>query len=147
MATFETPTDLQFNRGLIADPEGFARDAQAASWLYLCGEEFAGMEGGMSYASVQAAVPASANVVSDPPQPLDMDLARRQIAALDDLPRPTLVTCRTGPRSSALVYLYAGLRAGATPEEVLARAAADGAPFTGAEPLEAWVAQGLVELA
>ncbi len=57
MASFETPSDLQFNRGLIADPEGFARDAHAASWLFLCGEEFAGMEGGMSYASVQAAVP------------------------------------------------------------------------------------------
>ena len=33
-------------------------------------------------------------------------------AALDSLPRPTLVTCRAGPRSSALVYLYAGLKAG-----------------------------------
>ena len=25
------------------DPEGFARDADAASWLFLCGEEFAAM--------------------------------------------------------------------------------------------------------
>ncbi len=146
VAAFATPIDLGFNRGLIADPEAFARDAHAASWLFLCGEEFAGMEGGMSYASVQAAVAASANVVSDPPQTLDMALARRQVAALDGLPRPTLVTCRTGPRSSALVYLYAGLRARATPEEVLARAEADAAPFTGSEELKAWVALGLVEL-
>ena len=146
MTAFETPKDLRFNRGLIADPEGFARDGDAASWLFLCGEEFAGMEGGMSYASVQAAVAQSANIVSDPPRRLDMDLARAHVAALDELPRPTLVTCRTGPRSSALVYLYAGLRAGATPEEVLARAEADGAPFTGSEELRAWVAQGLAEL-
>ena len=146
MAGFESPTDLKFNRGLIADPEAFARDADAASWLFLCGEEFAAMEGGMSYAGVEAAVAESANVVSDPPQVLDMDLARRQVAALDQLPRPTLVTCRMGPRSSALVYLYAGLKAGATPDEVLARAEADGAPFAGSEDLKAWVVQGLDEL-
>lgn len=146
MAEFESPTDLEFNRGPIEDPEAFARDANAASWLFLCGEEFAAMEGGMSYASVQAAVGDSANVVSDPPRVLDMDLARRHVAALDQLPRPTVVTCRVGPRSSAVVYLYAGLKAGAGPDEVLARAEADGAPFAGSEELRAWVAQGLDEL-
>ena len=104
------------------------------------------MEGGMSYASVQAAVPESANVVSDPPRVMDVDLARQHVAALDQLPRPTLVTCRTGPRSSAVIYLYAGLRAGATPDEVLARAEADGAPFAGSDELKAWVTQGLDEL-
>jgi hypothetical protein len=146
MGEFESPRDLKFNRGLIADPQAFARAANAASWLFLCGEEFAAMEGGMSYASVQGAVARSANIVSDPPQVLDMDLARRHVAALDDLPRPTLVTCRTGPRSSALVYLYAGLRAGAAAGEVLARANADDAPFCGSDELKAWVAQGLDEL-
>src|SRR3954468_9708265 len=114
MPDFEAPTDLSNNRGLIADPEAFARERGAASWLFLCGEEFASMEGGMSYADVERVVPVAANVVSDPPVQLDLDLARRQIEALDGLPRPTLVTCRTGPRSSALIYLYAGLRAGAS---------------------------------
>src|SRR3712207_5205475 len=102
--------ELSHNTGLIADPAAFAHEHRAASWLYLCGEEFAAMEGGMSYADVQAAVDVSANIVADPPRILDMDIARRQVAALDDLPRPTLVTCRTGARSSALVYLYEGLR-------------------------------------
>jgi len=143
---FEKPADMTFNRGLIADPEALARDAGAASWLFLCGEEFATMDGGMSYADVQAAVAESANIVSDPPRVLDMDLARQHVAALDELPRPTLVTCRTGPRSSALVYLYAGLKAGATADEVLARAEDDGAPFTGSDELKAWVEQGLSEL-
>jgi hypothetical protein len=143
---FEGPADLTFNRALIADPAAFAREAGAASWLFLCGEEFAAMEGGMSYADVKAAVAESANVVSDPPRVLDMDLARRQVAALDELPRPTLVTCRVGPRSSALVYLYAGLQAGASADEVLARARADEAPFAGNEEIEAWVARGLDEL-
>jgi hypothetical protein len=146
MADFPSPTDLTHNRGLIADPAAFARDAGAASWLYLCGEEFATMEGGMSYASVQAAVAESANVVSDPPRELDMELARQHVAALDQLPRPTLVTRRTGPRSSAVIYLYAGLRASATADEVLARAEADGAPFCASDDLKAWVAQGLEEL-
>jgi hypothetical protein len=143
---FETPTDLMNNRGLIEDPEAFAQERGAASWLYLCGEEFASMEGGMSYADVQRAVPESANVVSDPPRQLSMDLARRQIDALDALPRPTLVTCRTGPRSSALIYLYAGLRDGASAEDVIARAEADEAPWAGSDELRAWVTEGLAEL-
>jgi hypothetical protein len=144
--TFPSPADLKHNRGLIDDPAAFAKEAGAASWLFMCGEEFASMEGGMSYADVQSAVPESENLIADPPREFDMDVARRGVAALDELPRPTLVTCRTGPRSSALVYLYAGLRSGASADEVLARAEADGAPFTQAEPLKAWVAQGLAEL-
>ena len=51
MVDFQSPIDLKHNRGLIADPEEFAREAEAASWLFLCGEEFAEMEGGMSDAS------------------------------------------------------------------------------------------------
>jgi hypothetical protein len=146
VAEFQSPTEFTFNRGLIADPAAFAGAANAASWLFLCGEEFAAMEGGMSYADVEAAVPESVNIISDPPRVLDMDLARRHVAALDELPRPTLVTCRTGPRSSALVYLYAGLRAGASPDAVLARAEADSAPFFGYDDLKSWVVQGLAEL-
>jgi hypothetical protein len=146
MTDFETPAHLMNNRGLIADPETFAREKGAASWLFLCGEEFASMEGGMSYADVERAVPVSANVVSDPPVQLDLDLARKQIEALDGLPRPTLVTCRTGPRSSALIYLYAGLQTGASPEDVLSRAEADDAAFVKSDELRAWVANGLEQL-
>ena len=145
--TFETPGDLSNNRGLIADPAEFARERGAASWLYLCGEEFASMDGGMSYADVQDAVAESANVVSDPPREMTMDLARQHIEALDDLPRPTLVTCRRGPRSSAVIYLYAGLQQRASAEEVLARAERDGATFVADEGLKAWVTEGLTELA
>ena len=146
MAAFESPTDLIFNRGLVADPEAFAREANAAGWLYLCSDEFADVPGGMSYESVEAAVPESARVVSDGQTVLDMELARRQLAELEQLPRPTLVTCRTGPRSSALVYLHAGLQTGAAAEEVLARADADEAPFAGSDELRAWVTRGLDEL-
>lgn len=143
---FRHPNDLIHNTALIADPAIFAEGAGAASWLYLCGEEFATMEGGMTYADVQSAVPESTNLIADPPHPFDMDVARRGIAALDRLPRPTLVTCRTGPRSSAMTYLYAGLRSGASADDVLARAEADGAPFIRSEPLKAWVRQGLAQL-
>jgi hypothetical protein len=146
MSEFLGPTDLTFNRGLISDPQAFAREANAESWLFLCGDEFAAMEGGMSYAEVQSVVAESANVVSDPPRELDMDLARRQIAALDKLTRPTLVTCRAGPRSSALVYLYAGLKDGASADDVLARAKVEHAPFVASDELKSWVAQGLAEL-
>jgi hypothetical protein len=137
---------LSHNRGLIADPASFARNANAASWLYLCGEAFAATDGGMSYADVEAAVDRSMNIVSDPPVAMTMSLARQHIEALDQLPRPTLVTCRTGPRSSAVIYLYAGLKAGATEDEVLAQAQSDGAPFVQSDELVGWVKQGLAEL-
>ena len=146
MDGFETPTDLMHNRGLIDDPEALARERGAESWLYLCGEEFASMDGGMSYADVERSVPVSANVVSDPPTPLNLDLARKQIEALDALPRPTLVTCRTGPRSSALIYLYAGLKSGASADDVLARAEADDAPWARSDELRGWVTDGLEQL-
>jgi hypothetical protein len=146
MPGYEGPHGLIHNRGPVTDPDALAREHGAASWLFLCGEEFAAMENGLSYASVRAAVPESANVVSDPPRVMDMDLARRQIAALDELPRPTLVTCRAGPRSSALVYLYSGLRSGVSADEVLSRAEADNAPFVANDELTAWVRQGLSEL-
>jgi hypothetical protein len=144
---FETPAGLTYNRGPIADPAAFARDASAASWLFLCGEEFAAMDGGMSYADAQAAVPESVNIVSDPPREMTLELAHQQIDALDQLPRPTAVTCRAGPRSSALVYLYSGLQSGATADEVIACAEADNAPFAQNDELKAWVRQGLDELA
>ena len=147
MADFDFPDDLKFNREAIVDPEAFARDADARSWLFLCGDDFAAKDWGMSYAQVQAAVPESENIVSDPPVEMTMDLARQHMAALERLPRPTLVTCRTGPRSSAIAYLYAGLKAGATPDEVLAAADADAPPFTGVDAYRAFVTQGLEELA
>lgn len=50
-----------------------------------------------------------------------------------------------GTSSSALVYLCAGLKAGAAADEVLAGAEADEAPFGGSEELRAWVAHGLDE--
>ncbi len=147
MTDFDDLLDgLRHNRGLIEDPAAFAQDFGAASWLYLCGEAFASMEGGMSYRDVEAAVDDAALVVSDPPVEMTMDLARQQVEALAALPRPTLVTCRTGPRSAALIYLYAGLQAGASADDVLARAEADGAPFVRSEELKAWVTQGLDEL-
>ena len=143
---FELPRDLVFNTQKIADPSGFARALRAASWLYLNGEEFAAMEGGMSYAQVQAAVPQSLNVITDPPRVLDLDLARQHFAALDELPRPTVITCRAGPRASAVSYMYAGLRAGTDPDEVLAAAEAAGAPFCKFPDYKEWVVQSIRSL-
>jgi hypothetical protein len=146
-AEFVVPADLVFNRGAIADPDAFAHDAAAQSWIFLCGEEFAAMDEGMSYEQVQAAVPQSENIVADPPRPFDLDAVRSLVDAIDRMPRPTLVTCRTGPRSSAAVYVYAGIQAGATPEQVLARADADDAPFARNDALRSLVVQGIEELA
>lgn len=146
MKRFELFRDLHFNTQKIADPDAFARERQAASWLYLNGEEFAKMEGGMSYAQVQHAVERSANIISDPPRTLTVDLAREHVAALDDLPRPTLVTCRAGPRSSAVAYMYSGLRSGAEPDEVIAEAEQAGAPFSKFDEYKAWVRESITAL-
>jgi hypothetical protein len=146
MADFNLPDDLLFNRGLVTDPTAYAEQVGCASWLSLTGPEFAEMDGGMSYAQVEAAVPASANVISDPPRVMNLELARQHVAALDDLPRPTLVTCRTGPRGSAVAYMYAGLKAGASPQDVVAAVERDGAPCAASDELKTWIAESMVAL-
>jgi protein tyrosine phosphatase (PTP) superfamily phosphohydrolase (DUF442 family) len=145
MASFELPSDIVFNTGRIEDPSLLVREHQAASWLLLTGEEFAA-QGGLSFAQVQQATGQALNVPSDQPRVLDLDLARKHVAALDALPRPTLVTCRMGPRSSAAAYMYAGLRAGADPEDVIAEAKRKGAPFTKSEEYVAWVKSSIEAL-
>ena len=144
--SFQLPHDLSFNRKPIEDPSGFAQEQGSASWLFLVGDEFASLPGGMSYAQVQQAVPHSARVISDPPRVLNLELARRQMAALDALPRPTVVTCRSGPRASAAAYLYAGLKQDATYEEVLAAAVRDEAPFCAHDDCKAWLRESLEAL-
>lgn len=139
MSDFKLPRDLKFNRGMIQDPEAYAKESGCASWLYLIGEEFASMPGGMSYEQVQQAVPDSARVISDPPRVLDLDLARKHVDALDHLPRPTLISCRSGPRASAVAYMYAGLKQGAGAEEVIAAAEKENAPFVANEDYKSWV--------
>jgi hypothetical protein len=146
MDSFKLPDDLRYNNGLIQDPSNYIKDAGCNSWLYLIGEAFAKMEGGMSYEQVQDATPHSINVISDPPLTLNLDLARQHVEALDTLPRPTLISCRTGPRASAVAYMYSGLKAGAEPEEVIAMAEKDGAPFIRFDDYKDWVRSSIQTL-
>ena len=146
MADFHLPKDIVYNRGAIQDPSAYAREAGTSSWLFLVGDEFASMPEGISYAQVQDAVASTARVVSDPPRVLDLDLARQHVDALDHLPRPTLISCRTGPRASAVAYMYAGLKLGATPEDVLAAADEEGAPFCAFPEYRDWVRSSMMSL-
>lgn len=139
MPTFTLPEDLKFNRGPVQDPPAVVRASGCSSWLLLTGEEFAGAPDGISFQQVQSAVSHSRNIVSDPPRILDLDLAREHVKALDELPRPTLITCRVGPRASAVAYMYSGLRLGVEPEAVLAAAEQDDAPFCQFEEYRTWV--------
>ena len=45
-----------------------------------------------------------------------------------------------------MIYLYAGVKAGATEQDVLAQAQADSAPFLQSDELVDWVKRGLTEL-
>ena len=146
MKKFELPKDLSYNTGPIKDPGTYFKESACVSWLCLTGEEFAGMENGISYPQVQATTPFSINVISDPPKMLNLDLAIQQVKALDLLPRPTLISCRTGPRASAVAYMYTGLQLGADPEEVIAVAERDNAPFTKFDDYKDWVRTSIVAL-
>ena len=146
MKNFQLLEGLRYNRGLIQNPATYLKNAGCNSWLYLVGEEFAKMEGGMSYDQVQAAIPHSVNVISDPPLVLNLELARQHVKALDLLPRPTLISCRTGPRASAVAYMYSGLKFGADPDEVLAMAENDQAPFVQFEAYKEWVRSSIESL-
>jgi len=146
MKDFQLPKDLKYNNGFINDPGSYIKEKGCESWLYLVGEEFASMENGMSYQQVQAATPHSANVISDPPRVLNLELAQQQVAALDALPRPTLISCRTGPRASAVAYMYSGLKLGADPEEVISAAEKDNAPFVKSDEYKDWVRSSIKSL-
>src|SRR5687768_11747889 len=139
MNNFELPKDLSYNKGRIESPENYLEEVGCDSWLCLVGEEFARMEGGMSFEQVQAATPHCMNVVSDPPHELNLELAREHVKALDALPRPTLITCRTGPRASAVAYMYSGLKGGFNPDDVISAAEKDQAPFIQYEDYKEWV--------
>ena|SRR5688572_7933086 len=146
MKEFELPKDLSYNKGLIQDPGSYLKESGCHAWLFLVGEEFSKMEGGISYEQVKEATSYSANVVSDPPRELTLELARQHVKALDSLPRPTLISCRTGPRASAVAYMYSGLKEGAEPDDVLAAAEKDNAPFFQNEEYKEWVRSSIETL-
>jgi len=146
MKHFHLLNGLYFNRGKIQNPATYLKEAGCASWLFLVGEEFATMEGGMSYKQVQEATPDSINVISDPPRVLNLELAKQHVEALDTLPRPTLISCRSGPRASAVAYMYSGLKLGADPDEVLAEAEKDQAPFVQFDEYKEWVRSSIESL-
>lgn len=143
---FQLPSDLIFNTERVDDPASYARETGCVSWLYLNGPEFAAVEGGMSFDDVRAAVPTARNVISDPPRTLNIELARHHVTALDELPRPTLVTCRAGPRASAVVYMYAGLRTGTSPMDVVESARRDDAPCAEFPSYLSWIASSISTL-
>jgi len=146
MKNFKLLDGLRYNKGFIQNPADYIKDAGCSSWLCLTGEEFEKMEEGISYKQVQAATDHSVNVISDPPKTLDLDLAKQHVTALDTLPRPTLISCRTGPRASAVAYMYSGLKLGADPDEVIERAEKDEAPFTKFEDYKDWVRSSIASL-
>src|SRR4030095_3550986 len=146
MENFKLPDDLKYNNGFIKEPEAYLKERECISWLYLVGEEFSKMENGMSYEQVQEATNYSANVISDPPLTLNLDLATQHVNALDSLPRPTLISCRTGPRASAVAYMYSGLKLGAEPDEIIAAAEKENAPFTKVDEYNNWVRSSIESL-
>jgi len=146
MKNFKLLDGLHYNKGFVQNPADYIKEVGCNSWLSLTGEESERMEGGMSYSQVKAATDHSVNVVSDPPKVLDLELAKQHVEALDTLPRPTLISCRTGPRASAVAYMYSGLKLGSEPDEVIAKAEMDEAPFIKFEEYKDWVRSSIESL-
>jgi hypothetical protein len=146
MKAFELPKDLRYNTDSIKDPTSYFKESSCTSWLCLTGEEFAEMENGMSFEQVQQVAPVSMNVVSDPPKTLNLELAQQHVKALDSLPRPTLISCRMGPRASAVAYMYSGLKLNANPNDVITAAENDNAPFTKFDEYKEWVRSSIESL-
>ena len=143
---FELSEDLRFNEGLITDPSAYFQQSGCESWLCLTGEEFAKMENGMSFQQVQESTQNCINIVSDPPKTLNLDLAEQQVNALDSLPRPTLISCRMGPRASAVAYMYSGLKLGIDPKDVISAAEEANAPFVKSDEYKTWVCYSIEAL-
>ena len=59
--------------------------------------------------------------------------------ALDSLPRPTLVMCKSSRRAGAVLSAYRAVKAGLTADAALAQAGELGLTFTGVAGLSAWV--------
>ena len=91
-------------------------------------------------------MPQCARVISDPPRELNLALAQQHVEALEALERPTLISCRKGPRASAVAYMYAGLKAGATFEEVIEAAENESAPFCSFPEYKEWVRSSIASL-
>ncbi|HEX5001703.1 MAG TPA: hypothetical protein VFW78_04345 [Bacteroidia bacterium] len=143
---FEFPQDLHYNEGPITDPTTYFKQSGCESWLCLTGEEFAKMENGLSFQQVQESTHNCINIISDPPMTLNLDLAKQQVEALDSLPRPTLISCRMGPRSSAVAYMYAGFKLGSNPKDVIEAAEKANAPFVKSDEYKAWVCNSIEAL-
>ena len=78
MSDFDALNDLTFNRGPVSDPQAFAREASAASWLFLCGPEFAEMLRGWASGDVEAIARTFNHDLSGSP---DLRKARRRANA------------------------------------------------------------------
>ena len=83
ISDFQLPADLRFNRAIVQDPMAYAKESGSVSCLFLVGDEFAPMPGGISYAQIQQAVPHAARAVSNPPRALTLELARQHVEVLD----------------------------------------------------------------
>ena len=60
--------------------------------------------------------------------------------ALDSLPRPTFIMCKSNRRAGLMWAVYMGVKAGSTVEEVMALAASKNLTFTGSPGFVAWAA-------
>lgn len=60
------------------------------------------------------------------PEDLSDELADRVLQTIDDLPRPTLIHCKSGLRSGAMALMYVATGQGMTADEALAMAKQQG---------------------
>lgn len=148
-AFFEVSAEFGIDGGIDSDALAFLA-AKYAGALYLSSDSPTDLGANSGFEAVQASFPAGAiKVALDVSRDAykvdgDSTLAAAQeykafAAALDSLPRPTVIICKTARRASAVVAAYEGVKGRNSVDEVLSRASAQDLKFLGHEGLKKWV--------
>jgi sulfur dioxygenase len=114
------------------------------SWLYLCPDvdPDVGVEGGIETlrnSGIQVAhVPFTTSA-------LNLQKTDEIVNVLDQLPRPTVISCRSSLRAGACLALYRGVKSPEIPiEEIIANARAENLTFTNNANVVNWVTAGII---
>ena len=122
--------------------------SQYASCLYLCPDVDGDSGAPNGFADVKAAFKSAAHtplLLSSPAfQPgaaseACLEAFAPYAMALDSLPRPTLVMCKSSRRAGAVLSAYRAVKAGLTADAALAQAGELGLSFTGVAGLASWM--------
>ena len=136
-------TDPAANEFLVSGTEDLPYFGKVNGWLKLIPEESYSFADPATVPFLDADKKCNSVMVSVEADSLTSPLVDSLIAALDALPRPALISCKSGARATAVARLYAARKLNATSEVVLRAAIAKKEPWTNNEKLVQWIKDNL----